>query len=79
MSLKDDVLKEFLTADDYISGEELAKKFGKSRAAVWKAVKVLSKNGYNIDAVTNKGYKLTEDNNIISKQTIETHLKKRKC
>lgn len=74
MSLKDDILFELLNTDDYLSGEELAKKYNKSRAAVWKAIKALSKMGYTIDAVTNKGYLLT-DSSIVSAQGVKAHIR----
>lgn len=73
MSLKDDVLFELLNADDYISGEALAVKYSKSRAAVWKAVKQLERVGYTIDALTNKGYRLSDDG-IVSAQGIKAQL-----
>ena len=57
MSLKDDVLSE-LSETEYVSGEELAEKFGVSRNSVWKAVNQLRQQGNNIEAVTNKGYHL---------------------
>lgn len=75
MSLKDNVLYELLNADGYISGEQLAIKFGKSRAAVWKAIKSLINEGYNIDAITNKGYRLLYSNNLVSPQSIKAYLK----
>ncbi len=75
MSLKKDILYSLLRSNDYISGEQLAKKFGKSRAAVWKAVKSLIHDGYDIDAVTNKGYKLTDNNDVVSAQSIKSYLK----
>ena len=49
-----------------ISGEHLARILNISRNAVWKAVKELQKDGYNIVAVTNKGYCLSDENDIIS-------------
>lgn len=74
MALKNDILYELLNCGDYISGEALAAKFGKSRAAVWKAVKALSKDGYKIDAVTNRGYRLAQDSDIVSAESIKTWL-----
>lgn len=74
MSLKNDVLYTLLCSNDYVSGQELAEKSGKSRAAVWKAIKSLCAEGYDIDAVTNKGYKLTENNNLISAESIKSKL-----
>lgn len=63
-----------MCSNDYVSGQELAEKSGKSRAAVWKAIKSLCAEGYDIDAVTNKGYKLTENNNLISAESIKSKL-----
>lgn len=76
MALKNDILYELLNAKDYISGEALAEKFGKSRAAVWKNINSLKKDGYDISAVTNRGYILTENNNLISPSSISAYLQK---
>jgi len=54
----------------YISGGKLASGLGMSRNSVWKAVKNLQDKGYNIGAVTNKGYILHENNVVISAQSI---------
>ena len=58
----------------YFSGEEIAKKLSVSRSAVWKAVKNLQSEGYEIDAATNKGYRLSESTDIISFQGIQKYL-----
>lgn len=77
MSVKNSVL-EILdeNKNNYFSGEELAKTLSVTRTSIWKAVKRLQKDGYNIVATTNKGYML-EDNNdcdIISEFGIKKHL-----
>ena len=43
---------------DFLSGEELARKCSVSRTAVWKAIRSLEDEGYGIEAVTNRGYRL---------------------
>lgn len=58
----------------YFSGEELAKRLSVSRAAVWKAVKALRSEGYEIDAVTNKGYSLSVETDILSMQGIRKYI-----
>ena len=45
--------------DIYTSGEEMARQCGISRNAVWKAIKDLREKGYDIEAISNKGYKMT--------------------
>ena len=54
----------------YVSGGKIASFLGISRNSVWKAVKQLQDKGYEINAVTNKGYILTENNNLVSAQSI---------
>ena len=77
MATKDNVLKTLISSSDkYINGEELAKTLGISRAAVWKAVKSLQKEGYTIDAVTNKGYRLTDDNDILNAELVKSKFMK---
>ena len=60
-----------------VSGEHLAGVLGISRNAVWKAIKELQKDGYNIVAVTNKGYCLSAENDIISIPGIKPFLSER--
>ena len=42
----------------YISGEAMSRKLGITRAAVWKQVRRLREAGYEIEEVTNLGYRL---------------------
>lgn len=76
MSTKERILELFESNKGlYFSGEEIARKFCVSRAAVWKAVKSLREEGYVICAVTNKGYSLSEKTDILSQQGIIKYLK----
>lgn len=76
MASKDKVL-EFLenNKDAYTSGEAMANMLGLSRNAIWKAINELRKSGYSIDAVSNKGYKLADGNDILSVAGIISYLK----
>ena len=60
--------------DTYTSGEAMAAALGLSRNAIWKAINELRKSGYQIDAVSNKGYQLAQSNDIISKQGILSYI-----
>ena len=51
-----------------VSGEKLAADIGVSRAAIWKAIESLRKEGYPISASTNKGYILAETSDLLSAQ-----------
>lgn len=58
----------------FFSGEELAARLAVSRTAVWKAVNSLRKEGYEIQAVQNKGYSLSVSTDILSIQGVEKYL-----
>ena len=42
----------------YLSGEEMSRRLGVSRAAVWKAIETLRQEGYEISSAPNRGYRL---------------------
>lgn len=54
----------------YISGAQIAASLAVSRNAVWKAINALRQGGYRIDAVTNQGYCLAAENDVLSVQGI---------
>jgi BirA family transcriptional regulator, biotin operon repressor / biotin---[acetyl-CoA-carboxylase] ligase len=63
MTLVLDVLQRLAahrgTPGAFVSGAELAADFGVTRSAVWKAIGRLRAMGTQVDAVTNRGYRLT--------------------
>ncbi|MCM1505663.1 MAG: biotin--[acetyl-CoA-carboxylase] ligase [Ruminococcus flavefaciens] len=76
MNVKETLLETLAGSDgEYISGAMLAEKLGVSRNAVWKAVKSLETEGYSIEAVTSKGYRLSAENNRLSEKLIQASLK----
>lgn len=59
---------------EFISGEQLARELSVSRAAVWKNMKKLQDEGFLIEAVTNKGYRLTEETDVLSQSGIDGYV-----
>lgn len=58
-TLKHEIAKAFAKAgEDYISGQALADLVGCSRVAIWKHIDQLRQEGYEIEAVKKKGYRL---------------------
>lgn len=53
-----EVYEALLQAEGYLSGEELSRRLQITRAAVWKAVESLRKQGCEIEASTGLGYRL---------------------
>ena len=60
----------------YISGEKFAQDLGISRTAVWKAVRKLRMEGYDIRAITNRGYCLSRYSDLMSLALINNYLNK---
>lgn len=58
------LLNHLLAADDYVSGETLSNQYGVSRQSIWKHINALSSEGYIIESVRRKGYKLTRQADI---------------
>lgn len=58
MSTKNDVLAALMSEQEPLSGERLARKLGISRNSVWKGIQQLRRDGYQIEAGTNRGYRL---------------------
>ena len=52
--MKAEILKMLREADGYISGQEICEKFNVSRTAVWKVIRRLQEDGYEVEAVRNK-------------------------
>src|SRR5574344_1705753 len=75
--MRDKIIKIILdNKDNFISGEELSKQLGISRAAIWKHIKILKKEGYNIESVNRKGYRLVCDaDDLLNPQNIYHNLK----
>ncbi len=73
--MKTKILKMLNESEDFLSGQQLCETFGVSRTAVWKVIDQLKKEGYEIEAVRNKGYRLVGRPDLLSKSEIESRLK----
>lgn len=58
MDSKHEILKVLRTSESSVSGQELSGRIGISRTAVWKHIRALQEEGYEIEAVNRKGYRL---------------------
>lgn len=77
MSLKSEVLQKLKEEKEYLSGQQLSESLGVSRTAVWKAIGRLKEEGYQIEAVTNRGYRLLvpeEEQDLFNQEEISSRL-----
>ena len=61
-------------AGDFVSGEDISAQLGISRAAVWKAVGALRRDGYTIEAQTGLGYRLADSPDVLSERELRRRL-----
>ena len=61
-------------AGAFCSGEELSRALGISRAAVWKAVDSLRRDGYTIEARRSQGYRLVAAPDVLVEREIRRYL-----
>ena len=74
--VKNKVLEELKAGKGQpVSGEEMSKRLGISRTAVWKHIGKLRNEGYSIESQTNSGYKLTGSPDVMSLSELEPLLK----
>ncbi|GEN31792.1 BirA family biotin operon repressor/biotin-[acetyl-CoA-carboxylase] ligase [Cerasibacillus quisquiliarum] len=57
--------------DKYISGQYLSEKLDISRSAIWKHMKELEKDGYEIEARQRRGYRIVSFPNKLSENTLK--------
>lgn len=72
--MKSKILSELRAQDGYVSGQQLCEAFGVTRTAIWKGIRQLREEGYQIEAVPNKGYRLISSPDSISAAEIKSRL-----
>lgn len=72
--MKEKILELLRENNGYVSGQEICDLFGVSRTAVWKNINALKNEGYMIDSVNNRGYKLIAEPDLIDEKSIRRYL-----
>lgn len=72
--MKDLILKELRQAEGYISGERLSELCGVSRTAIWKHIKTLQQEGYQIESQHGAGYRLVGMADVLNARELADHL-----
>lgn len=72
--MKEKILELLKEHSDYVSGQDICNRLGVSRTAVWKNINGLKQDGYQIDSVNNKGYKLLAEPDVIDEIRIWEYL-----
>lgn len=72
--MRTEILKMLKDSDGYLSGQQLSELLGVSRTAVWKAIEKLREEGYKVEAVRNRGYRLLDTVDVINQAELESML-----
>ncbi len=64
--MKSEIIRLLKSSRDFLSGQDLSRQLGVSRTAVWKIIKQLQSEGYRIEAVQNRGYRLVESGDVMT-------------
>ena len=75
--MKTEILKLLRATDGYVSGQQISEQLGVSRAAVWKAIRRLQDEGYQVEAVRNKGYHIVGTPDVMTKEELNSLMKTR--
>lgn len=75
--MKAELLKILRSSGEYISGQQLCGHFGVSRTAIWKVIRQLKEDGYEIEAVKNKGYRIGRTPDVMTADEMKSRLSTR--
>jgi len=73
--MKSEILKMLLEGATYVSGQKMCEELHVSRTAVWKTMNQLKEEGYEIESVTNKGYRIISCPDLVTQEAIEGKIK----
>ncbi len=72
--MRSGILSALRAQDGYVSGQELCERFGVTRAAIWKGIRQLKEEGYEIEAVPNRGYRLLACPDTVSGEELASRM-----
>lgn len=73
--MRENIIQIFKEAgEQFVSGEELSKRLGVTRAAIWKHIEELRQHGYRFEAVRRSGYRLVSAPDLLTPEEIRYEL-----
>ena len=69
-------IMRLLQEPGFVSGQRISEELGISRTAVWKYINALKEDGYEIESVTRKGYRLVRSPDILTRERLARLLPK---
>lgn len=72
--MKEKVLNMLRGQQGFVSGQQISDSLGVSRTAVWKSIRQLEAEGYRIQAVRNRGYRLESEPDLLTADQIGKYM-----
>lgn len=73
--MKEKILKLLKNSgNDFLSGQKISEALGVSRAAIWKHINRIKEDGYKIEAISRKGYRIISSPDILTFEEIRNYL-----
>jgi len=73
--MKEQILKLLKESGNiFLSGQKISEVLGVSRAAIWKHIKTIKDDGYEIEAISRKGYRIVSSPDILTFEEIKNFL-----
>jgi BirA family transcriptional regulator, biotin operon repressor / biotin---[acetyl-CoA-carboxylase] ligase len=73
--LKNEILRLLKDNDNgYVSGQLISENLGVSRTAIWKYINQIKEDGYEIESISKKGYKIISSPDLLTYEEIEPYL-----
>lgn len=76
-NVKNKILRLLKESEDFLSGEKISEEFGVTRAAIWKTINSLKEEGYEIESISRKGYRLLSSPDVLTYEEIKDYLNTR--
>lgn len=73
--MKQEILEMLRNTEGYLSGQEICERLHVSRTAIWKVIKQLQEQGYQIEGVKNRGYRLLDTPDIMTSEEIMSRIR----
>ncbi|EOS38288.1 biotin--[acetyl-CoA-carboxylase] ligase [Lachnospiraceae bacterium] len=70
--MKTEILRLLRESEGYVSGQRLCEELGVSRTAVWKVIRQLKEEGYHVEAVQNRGYRIVDIPDVMSEEELKS-------
>lgn len=72
--MKNKVLRMLKNSEGFISGEKISDEFNMTRSGIWKYINMLKEDGYKIESIPRKGYRIISSPDILTYEEVEEYL-----